>query len=287
MILVTGAGGTVGSEVLKQLREAGQPVRAAFHNPKKASEAKAKGIDAVVLDFADRASIANALQGVDKLFLLGATHPNQSQLEINVVEEAKRAGVKHIVKLSVLNAAGEGFTFARWHRAVEKSIEASGVPYTFLRPTGFMQNFINYSGESIRSQGAFYGAGGDSRTGHIDVRDIAAVAVKAFPARGHENRAYELTGPESLSNSEVAEKLSKATGKTVKYVDVPFEALRAGAVGTGVPEFYADALVDLHRYYAAGKAAALTADVEKVLGRKPRNFDDFARDYAEAFRAAA
>jgi len=272
---------------LRQLRESGQPVRAAFHNPQKAGEAKTKAIDAVVLDFADRASIANALHGVDKLFLLGATHPNQSQLEINVVEEAKNAGVKRIVKLSVLNAAEEGFTFARWHRAVEKRIEASGIPYTFLRPTGFMQNFINYSGETIRSQGAFYGAGGDSRTGLIDVRDIAAVAVKAFTHPGHENTAYELTGPESLSNTQVAEKLSKAIGKTVKYVDIPYEALRAGAIGSGVPEFYADALVDLQRYYAAGKAAALTPDVEKVLGRKPRNFDDFARDYAEAFRAAA
>src|SRR5207249_3452629 len=116
MILVTGAGGTVGSEVLNQLREAGQPVRAAFHNPKKANDARAKGIDSAVLDYADRSSVAAALNGVDKLFLLGPTVSNQSQLETNVVEEAKKAGVKHIVKLSVFHAADEEFAFARWHR---------------------------------------------------------------------------------------------------------------------------------------------------------------------------
>lgn len=287
MILVTGASGTVGSEVLKQLREAGQPVRAAFRNPQKANDVKARGIDAVAFDFADRNAIANALKGVDKLFLLGATLPDQTQLEINVVEEAKKAGVKHIVKLSVFGAPAEEFTIARWHRPVEKAIEASGVTYTFLRPSGFMQNFVNYSGDTIRSQGAFYGSGKDSRIAVVDVRDIAAVAVKAFTESGHENKAYELTGPEALTNAEIASKLSAAIGKPVNYVDIPIDALRAGATSSGMPDFYVDALVDLEKYYLAGKAAQLSGNVEKVTGRKPRNFDDFARDYAGAFRAAA
>jgi len=126
MILVTGASGTVGSEVLKQLRQRGASVRAGFHSPKKAEQVRAQGVDAVVLDFADRTSIAAALKGVEKVFLLGATAPHQSELEINVVEEAKKAGVGHIVKLSVLGAVGEKVTFARWHRAVEKAIEPSG-----------------------------------------------------------------------------------------------------------------------------------------------------------------
>lgn len=287
MILVTGAGGTVGSEVLKQLREVGQPIRAAFHNPQKANEARANNIDATVLDFADPASIARALKGVEKVFLLGATAPNQSQLEINVVEEAKKAGIKHIVKLSVLNAAGEEYIFARWHRAVEKAIEASDLSYTFVRPTSFMQNFINYSGPSIRTQGAFYGSGKESRTSVVDVRDIAAVAVKALTEAGHDKKAYELTGPEALTNTQIAQKISAATGRQINYVDIPVDALRAGALASGIPEFYADALVDLQKYYVAGKAEAVTHDVEKVTGRRPHSFDEFARDYANAFRAAA
>ncbi|MGH9509139.1 MAG: SDR family oxidoreductase [Terriglobales bacterium] len=287
MILVTGAGGTVGSEVLKRLQQRGATVRAGFHSPKKAELARQQGIDAVVLDFADRASIAAALKGVDHVFLLGATAPNQSELETNVVEEAKKAGVRHIVKLSVLGASAEKLTFARWHRSVEKAIEKSGVVYTFLRANEFMQNFVNYHAEPIRSQGAIYLPARDSRISMIDVRDIAAVAVEALTQLGHERKAYELTGPEALSHGDVAQKLSAATGRTIQYVDIPVEAFRQGALSSGIPEFYVDALTDLYRFYVEGGAQSVTGDVEKITGRKPRTFDDFAREHASAFRSAA
>ncbi|MCI0356694.1 MAG: SDR family oxidoreductase [Acidobacteria bacterium] len=287
MILVTGAGGTVGSEVLRQLRQRGAAVRAGFHSPKKAEHARAQGSDAVVLDFADRASIAAALKGVDKVFLLGATVSNQSELEINVVEEAKKAGVGHIVKLSVLGAPSEKLTFARWHHAAEKAIEKSGVAYTFLRANEFMQNFVTYYGDTIRSQGAFYLPTRDARVSLIDVRDIAAVAVEALTQAGHEGKAYELTGPEALSNAELAQKLSAAVGRAIQYVDIPPEAFKQGALAGGIPEFYVDALTDLYRFYVEEGAQHLSGDVEKVTGGKPRNFDDFAREHASAFRSAA
>jgi uncharacterized protein YbjT (DUF2867 family) len=286
MILVTGAGGTVGSQVLNQLRAAGAKVRAAYHTPAKAEKARAQGIDAVVLDFADHASIRAALQGVDKLFLLGATSPNQSELEINVVQEAKQAGVKQIVKLSVLHAGKEEFTFARWHRAVEKAIEKSGVPFTFLRPTGFMQNFANYSGDMIRNQGAFYQPT-DPKVSHVDVRDIAAVAVTALTTRGHEGKIYELTGPEALTNTQIADKLSRVTGRTVKFVKIPPEAARQGMLDMGMPEYYVDAVLDLQRFYDTGITQKVFPDVERVIGRKPHTFDDFARDHAQAFQPDA
>jgi uncharacterized protein YbjT (DUF2867 family) len=287
MILVTGAGGTVGSEVLTQLREQGAQVRAGFNNPEKAARAKQQGIDAVVLDFADRASIAAALKGVNRVFLLGPTVPNQTELESNVVEEAKKASIKHIVKLSVLGASEEKFTLAKWHRAVERKIESSGLAYTFLRCNEFMQNTINYYLPTIKTDGAFYLPTKDSKNSVIDVRDIAAVAVKALTTSDHENKAYELTGPEALSHEQIAQKLSAASGAQIKYVDISETAYKESSLAAGIPEFYVNVLLNLYRFYVAGEAKKLSKDVERVLGRKPRSFDEFARDHAQAFKAAA
>lgn len=284
MILVTGASGTVGSEVLKQLREQGAEVRAAFHSADKAARAKKQGIDTVVLDYANRASTAAALKGVDKVFLLGPTVPNQVELENTVVEEAKKAGLKHIVKLSVLDAAGEKYTFAKWHRAVERTIERSGLKYTFLRCNEFMQNTLTYYLGTIKSEGAFYLPTKDSKNSVIDVRDIAAVAVKALTTSGHENKVYELTGPEALSHEQIAQKLSAVVGRQIKYVDISPSAFKEGAVAAGMPELYVDALLSLYQLYVAGGAERVTKDVERVGGRKPRTFDEFARDHAAAFR---
>lgn len=287
MILVTGASGTVGSEVLRQLKQAGTPTRAGFNNPENVAKGKAQGQEAVRLDYTDRASVAAAVQGVDKVFLLGANTPTQVEDESRVAEEAKKAGVKHLVKLSVLDADEEGYIFARWHRAIEKNIDALGLDRTFVRANGFMQNFVTYYGGTIRSQNAFYLPNGDARISHIDVRDLAAVIVATLTKSGHEGQVYEVTGPEALSGNDVAAKLSAALGRKISYVDIPMDAFRQGALGAGMPAFIVDGLADLQRYYVEGKAAHISPDVEKVTGRKPGTFDQFARDCAAALKGQA
>jgi len=160
------------------------------------------------------------------------------------------------------------------------------VPYTFLRANGFMQNFATYNGETIRTQSAFYAAQGDGAVSHVDVRDIAAVAVKVLSGQGHEGKTYALTGPEALTNSQVATILSRVAGREIKYVSLPAAELKKAMLGAGVPEWSADALLDLQRLYREGKAGMVDPAVEEITGRKATRFEQFARDYAAAWQGS-
>lgn len=278
MILITGASGTVGSEVVKALGARGAKFRAGYRSR---PQNVPKGVDSVALDFDKPETIRPALAGVETLFLLS----NMVEPEKKVVDEAKRAGVKRVVKLSVNGAAEESFTFARWHRGVEKYIEGSGLPWTFLRPSGFMQNFFNYMGDTIRKQSAFYTATGNTGAGaHIDARDIGAAAARVLTGKGHEGKAYELTGPRAVTYDEAAQVLSKAVGREIKHVPITPEQFKQGALAMGMPEPYVDALVDLDRAYATGRLTQVTPTVKDLTGRDPIRFEQFAKDYADKFR---
>jgi len=280
-ILVTGSTGTIGGEVARQLIAKGIRPRLLVRNPAKASEFQGKA-DIVQGDLNDAASVERALQGVEKLFLVAAGLGGQD-LEKKAVDAAKKAGVKHVVKLSVIGAEEEGLTFARWHRPVEKQLEASGMAWTHLRPINFMSNMFGNIG-TIKGQGVFYAPTGDGKTSVIDPADIGAVAVKALTEKGHENKAYALTGPEALSGAEQAAILSQALGREVKFVDVPPEAAKQGMTGAGIPGPYVDALMDLLSNMKAGRTAVVTDTVQQLLGRKAGTFADWARRNAAAFK---
>jgi uncharacterized protein YbjT (DUF2867 family) len=147
-----------------------------------------------------------------------------------------------------------------------------------------MQNLLTYNGETIRTQNAFYAAQAHGAVSHIELRDIAAVAVKVLSERGHEGKVYALTGPEALTHEQVAEKLSRATGRHIRYVDRTPAELKEAMLGAGVPEWSADALLDLQRLYRQGKARLVDPSVERITGRRATTFDEFARDYATAFQ---
>jgi uncharacterized protein YbjT (DUF2867 family) len=282
MILVTGASGNVGSEVLKQTVAAGLGIRAAYQSADKARSVP-RGVETVILDYQKPDTIRHALRGVDRIFLVGPPTANLPELEANVIDEARRAGMRHLVKLSALG--GRKAVFPSLHRDSEERIEVSGVPYTFMRANGFMQNFVTYNGRTITSQSAFYGCQGDGAVSHIDIRDIAAAVVAVLSGSGHEGKAYSLTGPEALTQKQVAEKLSTATGRTINYVDLPVADLRKAMLASGMPEWSADAVLDLTKLYREGGASLVDPTVEQLVRRKRISFDQFAHDYATAFKS--
>src|SRR6266403_4758998 len=284
MILITGASGNVGKEVLKQIARTGAQVRAAYQTVSKAAAAPS-GVEIVTMDYNEPASLQTALKGIERVFLVGPPTPNLTSLERKAIDEIKQSGARHVVKLSAMG--GRGATYPRQHADSEEYTKSSGVAYTFLRPNGFMQNFVTYNGTTINTQNAFYGSQGDGEVSHIDLRDIAAVAVKTLTEDGHQGKAYTLTGSEALSNARVAEILSEDTGREIRYVDLPPEQFKQALIGAGLSEWNADALVDLQQFYRRGSASAVARDVEQLLGRKPISFEQFSRDYAQAFQRAA
>ncbi|MGH6735876.1 MAG: NmrA family NAD(P)-binding protein [Methyloceanibacter sp.] len=167
------------------------------------------------------------------------------------------------------------------HRPAEKAIEASGLAWTFLRPNGFMQNFVTFMGPSIKAEGTFYSSTGRAKMSHVDVRDIAAVAVKALTAPGHEGKIYTLTGPEALTYDEMADELSQVLGREIRHIDLPPADLKAAMVAGGMSEEIADLLLDLERYYREGRPSRVTDDVKRVTGRDPRPFTAYVRETAE------
>lgn len=284
-ILVTGATGTVGSALVEKLASAGTQARALVRSREKAEGIEILGLEAMVGDLDKPETLKPALEGIEKVFLLSAPDERQAELQGNLVEAAKAAGVSHIVKLSVIGIGSglESIALGRVHRQTEEEIERSGIAYTHLRPNGFMQNSLSYAG-TIKSQGVFYAPLSDAKVSYVDARDVAAVAFYALTEEGHAGKAYEITGPEALSNFDMAREFSSVLGKEVKYVDVPVEAARAAMANSGMQAWLADALIELFNFYKEGGEEHVTDTVREVTGREPITFAQFVRDYAQVFR---
>jgi uncharacterized protein YbjT (DUF2867 family) len=286
MILVTGASGNVGGAVLQELLKTGAPIRSMYRSSEEAAKAPAKA-NPVIADFANRASLDRALDGVDRVYLVCSPIPQLVELESNMVDACRNHGIRHLVLNSSLGADTYDRSFPKWHHAVEEHVRASGVPATILRPESFMQNIPVFFGATINSQGAFYAAIGEAAIGFVDVRDIASAAAKILTSDGHAGKTYTLTGPELLSYSQVAAKLSAALGRPVKYVAITPDQLRQSMRDMGMPPWQVDALADLQAYYTDGAGGNVTSDVRSVLGRKPISMDQFLRDHASAFASAS
>jgi uncharacterized protein YbjT (DUF2867 family) len=283
VILVTGATGKVGQEVVRQLAAAGVPARALVREPTRASHIRLPGIEIVVGDLARPETLPPAFAGVDRVFILSPAAPDQVELQSNALEAARRAGARHIVKVSVAGGPDAGTQIGRWHWATEKQIEASGLGFTFLRPTLYMQQICAYA-PSIAATGTFAAPVGAGEVAVVDARDVAAVAVATLTEDGHDRRIYDLTGPEALSYDAMADAISEAIGKRVAYAHIPPEYARKQMLADGLPRWLADDMIVLAASFREGYGAAVTHTVAEVTKQKPRSFRQFAHDYAHVFR---
>ena len=288
MILVTGATGQHGTALLRLLSARGIAARALVRNPAKADAIAAlPHVEIVHGDMARPDTLATALRGVDRAILISSATPDMQEVQTNFIEAARRAGVRHVVKLSgIAPNLDSPFRFARMHGEIEKRLEASGMAYTHLRPGEFMTVYFRQA-SNIASKGALFLPMEDARIASIDIGDIAEIAAKVLTESAHEGKVYPLTGPEALSMAEVAAKLSAATGKPIRYVNVPPEDARRAQLAAGMPPFLADALFELFSERRRGIEAKVWPDSERLLGRRPTSFDEFARRNAVAFRGEA
>jgi len=234
-------------------------------------------------DMSKPATLAEALRGIERALLISSSDPMMLDVQSNFIEAAAAAGVKHVVKLSgIIPELDSPFRFARMHAEIERRLEASGMAFTHLRAGEFMTSYFRQV-PSIVAKGALFLPMEDAKIASIDVGDIAEVAVTVLTGSGHEGKAYPITGPEALSMAAVAEKLSVATGKAIRYINVAPEAAKSAQLAAGLPPYLVDGLAELFAERRKGKEAQVSPFVRTILGREGTSFSEFAERNAAIF----
>ena len=283
MILITGATGNNGQELIRQLTAMGQRVRVLIRKPAEAAKLDGSNIEVAVGDFDKPETLEAALQGVEKAFLLTPVAERFVQWQKDFIEAAQRAKIKHLVKFSGMGADSHSPSeLLKLHAETDDILRSSGVPFTILQPNSFHQNVLSFA-NTIKVQGVFYWPLKNAPQSTVDIRDISAVAAKVFTSSGHEGKSYVITGPEALTFQQVAEKLSSVLGRKIQYVDVPISAAADGMRKSGMPDWNVQAVSDLLAYFATGAAATVTDIVPRLLGCPATSFEQFVKDHRAAF----
>lgn len=282
VILVTGATGTIGSEVLRLLAARGKAVRAMTRNPAKVTTTS--GVEVVQADFDDPASLQEAVTGVEAVFLLTAPETPTPRHDLAMLRAAGLAGVARVVKLSAIGTgekADHGGTVGAWHLDAERALSASGMAWTLLRPSTFASNVLFWA-DAIKAGEPIPNMTGSGRQGIIDPRDVAAVAAEILLSSAA-GRTYTLTGPELLDVADQAACLEQVLRYPVRTVDVPLGTARKQMLGQGMDNAMVDTVITAFAWVRAGGNAVLTGDVAQILGRPPASFRTWARDHKDAF----
>ena len=311
MIVVTGATGNAGSQVVRALAARGERVRAFVRDPGRARQVLGEDAELAVGDFADAASVRAALEGADVLLLSCADDPRRVGWETAAIDAAVAAGVRRIVKLSAAAAEpGSPVAFWDWHGQVEQYLRSCGTGWVILRASWYMSNVLA-AASGVAAEGRLYAPAGQARIAMIDPRDVgaAAAAVLCSPGHesspghggsaghggspghgasaGHEGKTYLLTGPRAITYDEVAAGLSAATRSRVEFTDIPGDAAYQAMIGDGMPGFVAEQIVAMFARLRQGMATQVSPDVEALTGSAPRDFACFATDHARLFAPAA
>ena len=279
MILITAATGHIGKELIPLLLETEQCLRVFVREEKKVAHLSSS-IERAVGDLNDPASLRSALQGVEKIFLVTF----EEQQDLNVIQAAKQAGVRQIVKLSTLEATEHKIRVGKWHYEREEMIRASGLDWTFLRPGMFMSNCLEWWADSIKGQGSVFFPGGENgKVAPLDPRDVAKVAALALTQPGHFQQAYELTGAELFTIGEMVKVISDVLGKPIRYVDIPPVAAKLFMLKTGMDKVLVNALMEMLASLRRNKGAIVTDTVQRLTGNPPRTFEGWCREHIQAF----
>lgn len=279
--LITGATGDIGSKVVKRLLQSGERPRIFVRDAAKAHALFNGGVDVFLGDLSDSASLQRALQGIDNFFLLNSG-PRIPVLDDLAAKAAKAAGVRHIVKLSSADVE-QHLAIGAWHEKGEAAIRDCRIPFTFVRPTGFMSNLLAWR-HSIAAEGVVRSSAADGRRPFIHSEDIAAVAVQALTTEAYVGQSLAITGPEALSFAEVAGKIGTAIGRQLRFEAITDEEAGRRFAATGASPEETVAHVELWRAIREGRVAAVTDGVQRVLGRKPIGLNQWITENAAAFR---
>jgi uncharacterized protein YbjT (DUF2867 family) len=285
MILVTGATGLSGSAVIREFARQQIPVRALVRSRAKAHDLEEfSTVELVEGDMLRAETLTEALSEVDRVLLISSADQQRVEMQCTFIDAAKKAGVHHIVKFSGLNAALDSpFLFTRMHAEIERYLERSGLAWTHLRPSQFMQVYLREV-PTIVAESAFFLPMEEAKLAPVDIEDIAKAAVALLHTAGHEGNIYEMTGPEALSMAEIAEQISLAIGKTVRYVNIAQPERKRALLAAGVPPYFADALDVQGSERRRGAEATVHSETHIALGLRPTTFAEFARRHAAAFR---
>ena len=285
--LIIGAAGNNGVATIESLvkkQDAKNTIRAAVRSADKAAQLKKKfpSIETVIIDLDKPETLTAAYKGVNKVFMIPGNVEQREEHAKNAIDAAVQARtVEQFLFYSVLGAEYEAILFAKQFRAGEKYLEQSGLNWTHLRTIFFQDNFFGWA-DGVKQGGLYFGVR-DGSFAPLNVADIGEMAANVLTTSGHDNKAYNVTGPELLTGEDMAKVFTDVTGKEVAYVSPTPEQTLESLLSTGWPQWQAEGMLELFEVFATNQAAVVSPDGEQLLGRPLTQLQDFITANKAAF----